>query len=479
MTDRPSKYTVTEHPHGFTVQGPDRGPVTVRADGPVLHVTWPEVGRAANGATVTWPDLQGLVGWVAHGLMVRWQPPEHPRDADRTARGQEPWQMVGQWAKGQTAKALAGRIRDQWLRLRASAPADVLAVQWAIMRVSGQAPAAGSPAVWPDLYGGAYPWLVTDAGQYRAAAITVGWPPVQGTRADVLATMAADWQALYSYTGRRYTSLSRTLMQLPGRVPPSWLMHLADVALPRPITDRGPLLVALTLGRVTAERWPTRGRLLGWQPRVVVPEDVARPFLHCTVPQVRRVLDIAGPTMLGRPGRLAKARDVLDVTRGLLDYPEHHRGTIVGLARKAVQWHLAEAQARAERMAAQLGHDRPTATLPVPLPADASGITHLATVGDVCTEGARMQHCVGNYAAEAVQGGCYLFHVDWQGDQATVQIDRAGNVVQARGPRNAENTASTYGARVLGAWGRQAAQLGHADPPATWPMMQPAEDLPF
>jgi hypothetical protein len=51
-----------------------------------------------------------------------------------------------------------------------------------------------------------------------------------------------------------------------------------------------------------------------------------------------------------------------------------------------------------------------------------------------------------------VTGACYLFHVEYRGTIATVQVDRDGRVVQACGPGNAGNLATTWGSKRLGRW---------------------------
>ena len=49
----------------------------------------------------------------------------------------------------------------------------------------------------------------------------------------------------------------------------------------------------------------------------------------------------------------------------------------------------------------------------------------------------------------------FTFHLDYQDQAATVEVDRWGNVVQANGPSNKTNVASAYGSKVLKSWGHQ------------------------
>ena len=86
---------------------------------------------------------------------------------------------------------------------------------------------------------------------------------------------------------------------------------------------------------------------------------------------------------------------------------------------------------------------------------DTPAIRFLATVADVAAEGAAMGHCIASYAHSAVHGQCFLFHVEHEGEQASVQVGPDGQVVQAFGPRNRRNIASEWGAQALNRWGWQ------------------------
>jgi hypothetical protein len=46
-----------------------------------------------------------------------------------------------------------------------------------------------------------------------------------------------------------------------------------------------------------------------------------------------------------------------------------------------------------------------------------------------------------------------LFHVEYNGQRASVEVSRAGDVVEARGPCNEDNDAARYGAAILSRWG--------------------------
>ena len=66
-----------------------------------------------------------------------------------------------------------------------------------------------------------------------------------------------------------------------------------------------------------------------------------------------------------------------------------------------------------------------------------------------------MENCVGGYATGAVYGSCYLFHVEHDGEEATVEVcPTTRRVRQSEAPRNRQNGASRWGRRVLQRWAK-------------------------
>ena len=154
----------------------------------------------------------------------------------------------------------------------------------------------------------------------------------------------------------------------------------------------------------------------------------------------------------GRSLSTRRTGHVLFFMKPLARYPEPHNGNIVGLADKAMQWHRdVRAQELQSRLAA-LDPDAEPAKPPF-LPR-APGVVFLDSVQAILREGHDMHHCVGEYASAAVDGECYLFHVEHLGARATVEVAADGTVTQAQGPHNTRNGAASWGSRVLAEWGR-------------------------
>lgn len=103
----------------------------------------------------------------------------------------------------------------------------------------------------------------------------------------------------------------------------------------------------------------------------------------------------------------------------------------------------------------------------IELPND-KNVRFLRTVADIYKEGSEMGHCVASYADYAVSGLSHLFHIEYEGEYATAEVDMRGNVIQVRGPQNISNSAVIYGDKILKKWGRKlkkevTANIEHVD----------------
>lgn len=79
----------------------------------------------------------------------------------------------------------------------------------------------------------------------------------------------------------------------------------------------------------------------------------------------------------------------------------------------------------------------------------------LETVDMIYNEADKMQHCIARlYSRPAVQGECYLFHVDYNGHMASAELSATGHIRQIKGINNMPNPACDWGAKALAAWVR-------------------------
>jgi len=175
-----------------------------------------------------------------------------------------------------------------------------------------------------------------------------------------------------------------------------------------------------------------------------------------------------------------RTRLVLDSFHAIFDYPYiFGKWDIVGLAKRSEQYHWElerereryhqEAMAiRSQREIERLKQEErfsnsETALPPISLPSN-KNIKFLNSYKEIQEEGSKMGHCIGTYAIRAVKGSCYLFHVDYNRETASVEVGLNGYVVQSYGPHDSKNSAADYGRRVLSQWGKNLNKLENRNP---------------
>lgn len=440
MTATKSKYEIEERPDGFVVRAVDRNTVFVdlRETGFNIETTsrWRQLALLPDSYLQSCREdapcnrlglceYRRLCHLVCDSLMSDWQ---GRKDGAAPIK-------IRLWAQKQTQKALGRRLHQQWKRLIARVDPRILGVQRAVFATSFRA-----PQLLHDVSLYAQNDFVRDIQQYRAAAHLVDitsqyaeTPLLHVPRSVECLSALNDWQEAYAVEGKRYRSLSRTLMNLPGNMPSGVVATLRRVHLERPITDRLELLTLLL------------ARQESFQP-IGYPQNWTRLFQH-----VRRAEILAAMSMVSQAIRVRlsprRTRDIFTFVSYLLDYPEPFTGRLRGVTRRAIRWH---AHNIAGEMSA-FDNQQAVSLPPIDLPSNPA-VRFLSTVGDIREEAARMQHCVASYAKKAMDGGCYLFHIEHAGHEATVEVASNGRVRQSCGPRNTRNVATVFGQKVLHQW---------------------------
>lgn len=80
-------------------------------------------------------------------------------------------------------------------------------------------------------------------------------------------------------------------------------------------------------------------------------------------------------------------------------------------------------------------------------------VRFLETAGDLYDEGKRMGHCISSHAKRAMNGTVQVFHGDFAGERATIEISCAGwnpSLIEARGFAN--SSLSSKAMRAIGRW---------------------------
>lgn len=137
----------------------------------------------------------------------------------------------------------------------------------------------------------------------------------------------------------------------------------------------------------------------------------------------------------------------------ILDYlratPNQTKCTLTGLVRKSIRWHR---ETRYKDLINGLDPKTPCKALTDVLQEKIlsnKSVKFLSTVQEVADEGVKMSHCVAGYARQAIAGRSFLFHIERNGEQATLEVacgyDGKGlRVNQSRGPWNQINEASKW-----------------------------------
>lgn len=292
-------------------------------------------------------------------------------------------------------------------------------------------------------------YIVKDAIRFRAARLAMAYaePRVHATLTYSAEEQSAceaqhfverfhDWRSLFSPTRKSYRALNQSLERFDDFVDIKWLDTLRRVRLPRAIPS---VLHFSFLRELVRGMWTHAQKfqiLLGRA--LEMPEE----DLETAIDEVMRTL-FEDPT----------------TSRGMCLHTLAELWLREGPPRGAcslafTRTHLARMQVRyrtRERYAISLNHV--CARPPIPLPCE-DGIHFLADVSEVIAESREMKHCVATYAGSAVYGRCFLFHIEYEGERATVEVDCHGKVRQSLGPMNQANRAARYGREVLERWGR-------------------------
>lgn len=279
------------------------------------------------------------------------------------------------------------------------------------------------------------------------------------------------WRDLFSYKGKSYSNLNKTLDSVQSCVLNGLLPYLPLVTLERAIADQDELEFYLTA--ISAFAGPLNFLEIETRPGVIADslrifqqylktEIDATIFQRASASEYEEALALFC-RLTGRPACFfsRNGQDVNHVKSKLRQFfqylgdfragkPRH----LVSLVKRAVRWHrLGETNGfttvgsesdEAGLLDAGMSVATPDFKIPV------VGMRFLATVGEIIEEGAVMRHCVKHYAERAAAGLAFLFHFELNGCHATIELNTHGRLVQVSGPRNEFNQACEYIERKLG-----------------------------
>lgn len=328
---------------------------------------------------------------------------------------------------GIIGRALAKRMKPHWQRLVDEFVPEEIGKLARLMWSSVHGDAAILHR--PLLYTEHCKHLRNDLLKYHACRLFAKKKEVSISSAYLL-DHVSHWREELLPHGAAPKAVNKTLDAMPRALSYHQIVNLANVHLNQPITNRLHLIAVLS--GADHYHWPMHEHT----------------FLRATPEAIQQAAEVVGWQVNAR----SRTDHIRPAMRMILDYPIPYNGDIVGLARRSNEWH-AEGARMPERP--PLPSDLKLPLLELDYEAlEQEGVIPLRTVGDVVQEGDLMHHCVGSYAEQASKGYSYLFHVEHNGEWATVELSPSGHVVQACGPHNRVNSACSWGAEQL----REAAQ---------------------
>jgi hypothetical protein len=438
--DKPvSKYRFTDTDAGFTIEATDRTPVQVDLKDNKFFVTVKETAVPYNFSYGLF-NVHKIIQVCARTLTSNYQP-----SADKS---EQQVYVIKKAMPRIVGKVLAKKIAGRLANLRAKADPVCLAIQRAYFSATADfVQECNDPTIRANEY------LVRDILKYRACAALI--PSMVAGPYCIAKT--GKWMETYSPDGQLYTSLTKTLMNLPGRVPHKMLFKLGVYKLPRPITDRLELINFIygceknTEALCDHRDWNLDDDQLKRKHGLRFRKN-EKSVCFSTHDQIRRAIDLVGEHQREKISTRS-CKKIFKTLYFIYDYPENHNGHITGLAEKSIDYHRNLYLGRGNR-ASGLAPETQMVAPPIALP-DIAGITFLATANDVAQEGARMLHCIEGYARQASRGQCFLFHVEHEGEHASVEVSAQGYVAQSHGPQNKDNGASKWGKRKLNLWAKK------------------------
>ncbi len=300
----------------------------------------------------------------------------------------------------------------------------------------------------------AAPHLLGDAARFRPCRIAIAMIEADDDddatpeRCEALAARLASWRDLYAVDGNAGRALNGTLADHGDALPHEALWGLRRVALTRRAASRAHAELLGLLG--------AHPRALRLRTHMELVEACGVDELHALIeraPVDARTLAIAGIDVNPTDPAVAVLAELV----ASCSVPVANNVRLRDVYGSALHYHVE-----------QVPPSTKTARPPIPLPG-VTGIRFLETVDDLIMEGWRMAHCVATRRGAAVAGESFMFAIDdADGGQATVQMDNHGRVVEARGPKNRENSTAAWARRALTRWGRGfwAARIGLTE--KTW-----------
>lgn len=452
--DQEHNYEVREFYQGFAI-------IPIEKDAEIIYASLNEYGfwelSTHMGLRIDMYSFYNLLEFIAEELYKN-------RENKRLSLPHSGWmtedeaieyakgERIKNWAKGNTAKTLAKPVRDAWRNVIERQPSKRLCTLHKKL-FSASAGTKGSYGISQSQIAQLIskdkenPYLINDIINYRCAAqIFVKFAGSRYGRYDGFERFTKDWKSMFG--NMRYSTMRKTMSNYPGGIPMMYVGCFSDFDLPEPATTR---IRYLAYGVCADNNSASNTGETVEMIKRSSDEDIKK--------AVRMVWDeLKWDVKSG----FKSAKYICQALYYIYDYADNNplgNWDIVGVCKRSIAWHKDAEKRYNEMRAKQLKkrgiypHSK-TAVPPIPLP-KTKAIRFLDTYSAVLEESQRMKHCIDSYAVKAIEGDSYLFHIDYDGEEASAEVSPRGFVVQAFGYLNSENKASAYAKKSLGGWAKR------------------------
>jgi hypothetical protein len=433
MREQEHNYEVNSLPLGFEIVPKDE-------TRPTLTVTLNDKGfwtfsNSADYDVLPLYQFYSLVNTSVSKIYESWKSPKENQTYTPV--------HITRWMQTQTSKCLNHRILTEWQRMLNTVDPTLQKIH---KRFFSLACGKGYWNSVQDVLNQNNPYIISDVLAYKSAAIAILFDNAQKWK--------KDWAYSFAKDETKYHSLMRTLMNMPSGILYGMTPNLKDVRLPEAALTPIRMMAYTSL---PAPYYTDKA------------EEFIKVILRSTDDDIRKGIRLMWQYFPSTTTSGFKSkREILRAFTLIYDYAgEVGKWDMAGLARRSEQYHhdiaaqqraqqeiwdrqrLADDKAYAERR--KMLQTAKTALPSIPLPVD-EHIRFLDTYVSVLDEGMLMEHCIAQYAERAVDGHSYLFHVDYNGEMASVEVSPRGFVSQSYGPKDRLNNASAYGKKVLTKW---------------------------
>ncbi|MCK5742780.1 MAG: PcfJ domain-containing protein, partial [Chlorobi bacterium] len=241
-----------------------------------------------------------------------------------------------------------------------------------------------------------------------------------GLDKDIISCLKS-WRKLYSITERVSRALNKTLSNLTDISGSNNMLEFPNYSLVRPLSNRLEIAVSSC----------------GYDSRH------SKIIMHAKEDRIIRALSLYSQHIRGVA--VDSFLSLISEFVEFLDkFPDIHNGNIVGLTEKAIKWQEEEKDRDVMKLFCKYDETNKTAIPQFKL-CENENIQFLSSAVDIVQEGVTMKHCITEFIEAAIEGRSFYYHVNFNEESATAELDKYGRLVQINGPKNKTNTAVDFG----------------------------------